>query len=132
MHFASHSGVTAKRKVLAIPLFRDRISPRCEYANRMLVLQMLGRNEVSRSFLNLAKLNPLQKMNLIINQDINEIVCTGISGFWKRMLDANQIRIIQTSSFDLDEVLGNIADGVVLDQQRRLGKGRKRRTGRRG
>lgn len=100
--------VTDKRKIIVIPLFEDRVSPRCEYADRMLLLEMADRKEISRSFLNLAKLDPLQKMNFIVKQGINEVVCTGMSGFWRRMLEANHIRVIQTMSFDVNEVIDGI------------------------
>ena len=116
-----------KRKIIAIPLFEERISPRCEYANRMIVLEMADGKEISRSLLNLTKLDPLQKMTFIIQQKINEVVCTGISGFWRRMLEANHIRVIQTLSFDVDEEVEGIRNDAYPDRMADTPKGGERR-----
>lgn len=84
--FAAQNIVMDNKKTVAIPLFEERVSPRCEYASRLIVLEMAGRKEISRSVLNLAKLYPLQKVGSIIEQEISEIICVAISGFWRRML----------------------------------------------
>lgn len=116
-----------ERKIIAIPLFEEGVSPRCEYANKMIVLEMADRKEISRSLLSLTKLDPLQKMTFIVKQKINEVVCTGISGFWRRMLEANHIRVIQTMSFDVNEVIEGIRNDSSQDRRADTPKGGKRR-----
>ena len=118
---------------IGIPLFEDRISPRCEYASRMLVLEVKGSKEVSRSYISLTEMNPLQKINFMIGQQIDAVICAGISGFWRRMLDANHIRVIQAPTFDVSRALKQATCRRHQDGQsgRRPhygpGKGRKKR-----
>ena len=105
--------VSDSRTIVAIPIFEERVSPRCEHANRMIVLEMGGGKEISRSHLNLTRLNPLERINFIIEQDIDEFICTGISGFWRRMLEANHVRVVETTSFDVMEVIDRMKGGFL-------------------
>jgi len=125
---AENGTQTWSKATIGIPLFENRISPRCEYASRMLVLEIEGSREVSRSYINLTELNPLQKINFIIGQQINAVICAGISGFWKRMLDANRIRVIQASTYDVENALEQVT--CRGSQTRQSGKGQHRRMGR--
>jgi len=103
------------RRKIAIPLFGERVSPRCEYANQMLVVEIDGGSEISRQAVTLAGLNPMQRAVYIAEQGVTDFICTGISGFIHRMLEANGVRVIRTFSFDVEEIIDCVLKGIPID-----------------
>lgn len=121
-----------KKRTVAIPLFEGGVSPRCEYSNRVLIVEIEGGEEISRRVVSLAGLNPLQKINTISREGASELICTGLSGFAMRMLEANNMRVIQTVSSNLEVVIESAKKGKVPEASAICGKGGERRRRRRG
>jgi len=74
---------------VAIPMFNSRVSPRFDFASKVLVATIEGGIVIERQEHSLADLNPIRRSALLNVLGINLMICGGISGFSERLLIGN-------------------------------------------
>ena len=119
---------------IAIPMFNTRVSPRFDFASKVLVATVDGRQVVERETYSLINLNPIRRSSLLADLGVNIILCGGISSFSQRLINANAIKIIPMVQGDVEEVLdlfikGNLHSAIIPVVQ---GKRSKEHQGKRG
>ena len=119
---------------IAIPMFNTRVSPRFDFASKILVATIDGRQVVDRETYSLINLNPIRRSSLLSDLGVNTIICGGISSFSQRLINANAIEVISMVQGEIEEVLelfinGNLTTAIIPVVQ---GKGSKHHPGKRG
>lgn len=84
-----------KRKmIVAIPLFKDRISPHFGSSSKVLMIEVKG-NTVCKEFVwNMDEQEPLDMARRLINSKVEEIVCGGIQASLKEWLVEKGIVVV--------------------------------------
>ena len=119
---------------IAIPMFNTRVSPRFDFASKILVATVDGRQVVDRETYSLINLNPIRRSSLLSDLGVNIIICGGISSFSQRLIKASAIKIIPMVQGEIEQVLnlfikGNLTSAIIPAEQ---GKRLKNHHGRRG
>lgn len=96
---------------VAIPKFNSRVSPRYEFAPKVLVATVDDGKVVDREEYPLNDLDPMRKSALLKEQGVNVLICGGINGFFVRLLMGNGIEVICMVSGEAEEVLNHFIDG---------------------
>ena len=122
---------------VAIPIFNSRVSPRFDFAQKVLIAMIESGKVVGRHEYSLTTLNPIRRSSLLIEQGVNVLICGGISEFSARLLMGNGIEVIPMVIGEVEEVLNLFIDGnlhsVIIPIIPRVGYGYHRgRRGRRG
>ena len=119
---------------IAIPMFNTRVSPRFDFASKILVATIEGRQVIDRETYSLINLNPIRRSSLLSDLGVNTIICGGINSFYQRLINANAIEVISMVQGEIEEVLelfinGNLTTAIIPVVQ---GKGAKHHQGKRG
>ena len=119
---------------IAIPMFNTRVSPRFDFASKILVATIDREQVVDRETYSLINLNPIRRSSLLSDLGVNTIICGGISSFSQRLINANAIEVISMVQGEIEEVLelfinGNLTTAIIPVVQ---GKGAKHHPGKRG
>jgi predicted Fe-Mo cluster-binding NifX family protein len=99
-------GITREDRVkIAIPMFNSRVSPRFDFASKMLVATVEGGKVVDRENYSLINLNPIRRSALLSELGVNVLICGGISDFSVRLLMGNGIEVIPMVAGEVEDVL---------------------------
>ena len=96
---------------VAILKFNSRVSPRFEFAPKVLVATVNQGKVIERKEYSLRSLNPMRKSTLLSEQGVNVLICGGINGFFVRLLMGNGIEVIPMVSGEAEEVLNKFING---------------------
>ena len=113
---------------IAIPLFNTRVSPRFDFAPKILVATVDGRQVADRETYSLINLNPIRRSSLLSDLGVNIIICGGISSFSQRLIKANAITIIPMVQGEVEKVLdlfikGNLTAAILPVIKEKKSKG---------
>ena len=113
---------------IAIPMFNTRVSPRFDFASKILVATVDGSQVVDRETYSLINLNPIRRSSLLSDLGVNIILCGGISSFSQRLINANAIEIIPMVQGEIEEVIdlfikGNLTAAIIPVVQGKRAKG---------
>ena len=119
---------------IAIPMFNSRVSPRFDFASRMLIATIDNREVVERSEHSLKNLNPIRRGALLSELGVNVLICGGISDFSMRLLMGNGIEVIPMVAGEVEDVInlfinGNLNAAIIPIVS---GRGYSHHPGRRG
>jgi len=90
---------------IAIPTFNSRVSPRFDFASKMLVATVEREKIVDREIYSLINLNPIRRSSLLCELGVNVLMCGGISDFSVRLLMGNGIEVIPMVAGEVEDVL---------------------------
>ena len=90
---------------IAIPMFNSRVSPRFDFASRMLIATIDNGEVVERREHSLTNLNPIRRSALLSELGVNVLICGGISDFSVRLLMGNGIEVIPMVAGEVEDVL---------------------------
>jgi predicted Fe-Mo cluster-binding NifX family protein len=120
---------------VAIPIFRDRVSPVYDAAETVLILEFDDRRETSRYRLDLQGGALTQRVEKLSANGVDVLLCGAISRPLYDMLELAGIKVRPFLSGDVDRVLRAYLDGRLSEPQFSMPgcceKRRRRRTGRR-
>ena len=120
---------------IAIPMFTNRVSPRFDFASKVLIAAIADKKVVERQEFSLINLNPIRRSSLLSELGVNILICGGISAFARRLAVGNGIDVIPMVQGEIEEVLnlfirGDLSRAIIPISS---GKGYrhqgKRRTG---
>ena len=112
---------------IAIPMFNSRVSPRFDFASKVMVATVDKGEVVEREIYSLNDLNPIRRSSLLSDLGVNVILCGGISSFSQRLINANAIEIIPMVQGEIEEVLdlfikGNLTSAMIPGLQEKESK----------
>ncbi len=99
---------------VAIPLFGNRVAPRCLNAESMLLANIENGALDSRSVHHTAELNPREWIELLVELGIEVVVCGALSGELQGELKALGITSITNVAGEAEEVLDQLRLGKLI------------------
>ncbi len=101
-------------KLLAIPNFGDRISPRLDYSGSLQLITIEGKKEIKRETIKLVCHTNLERLNLILSLKPNIVICNGISDLLINELEHNNINVMPWIHGEVNDVISNYLKGKVV------------------
>lgn len=102
---------------VALPVWNSRISPLFDTAGRLLMVELQGDKEVSRSEVPIAEAFPPRKVSRLQELGVEVLICGGISWPLGQMVEASGVRLIPWMAGSVDEVLGAYRSGNLPSRQ---------------
>ncbi|HOX85708.1 MAG TPA: NifB/NifX family molybdenum-iron cluster-binding protein [bacterium] len=93
------------RQTLAIPVFRDRVSPLFDASQVVLILQIEGDHEVSRQEVQLQSQLPLMRARELAGYGVEVLICGAISRPYSLALESLGIRILPFIAGEVQSVI---------------------------
>ena len=97
---------------IAIPMFNSRVSPRFDFAPKVLIAKVENGKVVEREHYSLNSLNTIRRGTLLREQGVTVLICGGISNFSVRLLSDNGIKVIPMVAGEIEDVLEQFVDGT--------------------
>ena len=119
---------------IAIPMFNSGVSPRFDFASRMLIATINNQEVVEKREHSLTNLNPIRRSALLSELGVNVLICGGISDFSVRLLMGNGIEVIPMVAGEVEDVLNLFINDNLTSAIIPIVSGRRyaHRPGRRG
>jgi predicted Fe-Mo cluster-binding NifX family protein len=118
---------------VAVPVFRNRVSPVFDWCRTLVVLDINDGRVVRRETVSCEAAQPEQLAGRLASHGVDVLVCGGISRQLCGLIEAQRIRVIPWVSGELDEVISAIIGGKLHHPRFALpGCGMQRRRGRDG
>jgi predicted Fe-Mo cluster-binding NifX family protein len=125
---------------IAVPLFNSRVSPRFDFAAKLLVVTITDGEITDRQEFSLVNLNPIKRTSLLCELHVQVMLCGGISCFAERFIKGHGIELVPLVQGEVEEVLdlfinGNLSSATIpiIPEQpfRHHCRFKRKRTGRR-
>lgn len=117
---------------IAIPLFRNRVSPRFDYSSELLIIEVERGEIIKKEKLSMTNLNPSQRVNQITANGVDKVICGGVDGFTLHQLGNKGVEVVHDVigeaevAFDLF-MRGRLKPGFCCEKRRVRGPCRWRR-----
>lgn len=99
---------------VAIPTFNSRVSPRFDFAGKVLIATIENGKVVDREQFSLTNLNTIRRSSLLREQGVSVVICGGISNFSVRLLSENGIEVIPLVAGEIEDVLEQFVLGDLV------------------
>ena len=90
---------------VAIPIFKQRVSPVFDSCTRVLLVDIEDDREVDRKEIYLDALSLNERVKILCKSNVTAVVCGGISGVLEKMLTGAKIELIGDITGRVDQVL---------------------------
>lgn len=100
-------------KLLAIPNFGERISPRIDYAETLQLIKVEDKKVVQKDTIKIIAHSNLERINQIIRLKPDVVICDGISNLLHDKLVENKIDIIPWVHGVVDEIVEKYLNGKI-------------------
>ncbi len=101
---------------VAIPIWRDRISPVFDVAGHLLLLDVQEGKEIRREEIAVETLELFARVKQLTELGTNLVICGGISWPLERMLVSTGVRVIPQTCGPVEEVLRAFLAGQLTEQ----------------
>ena len=111
---------------VALPLFKDRISPRFDVCPEIWIIELNNGGVISQEKWPMASFNLQQRLDQLTSKGVHKIICGGIDSFCMDHLGNNGIDVIHNVAGEAGEALSLFIRGVLRSGSycdRRRGKG---------
>ena len=98
-------GITAAVIRIAIPIFRNKVSPVFDSCARVFLVDIEANRETDRKEIYLDALGLTERVTLLLKSGVDTIICGGISDVMERLLMGAQIDLISDITGEIDHVL---------------------------
>ncbi len=95
--------------LIAIPIFANRISPRCTIADSVVLLRLSHNEPISQTELAIEESNWQDLLQLFAQKRVNKLVCGGINKDHKEMAMSMGISVIDNVAGDKEEIFDAIS-----------------------
>jgi len=102
---------------VAVPVFRERVSPLFDTAQRILIADITDGNEVERTERPMAGLLPKQRANMLSEESVSQLICGAISFPMMNLIAAQGISVAPNIAGYVDEVLRAYVSGTLFSPQ---------------
>ena len=100
-------------KRIAIPIFKDRISPVFDTCMRVLIVDFDKGKEVHRQEIYLDKLSLYERQRVLASLNVHVFICGGITETFQKMIKTPDNRFITGKTGGVEEVLGAFFAGKI-------------------
>lgn len=100
-------------KLLAIPNFGERVSPRIDYAETLQLINIEGRKIVQKETIKIIAQSNLERINQIIRLKPDVIICDGISNLLYEKLIENNIDLIPWIHGRISDIVEKYLTGEI-------------------
>lgn len=100
-------------KLLAIPNFGDRISPRIDYAETLQLITIEDKKVLKKDTIKIIAHSNLERINQIIRLKPDVVICDGISNLLHDKLIENKIEIVPWIHGIVDDVVEKYLNGKI-------------------
>jgi uncharacterized metal-binding protein/predicted Fe-Mo cluster-binding NifX family protein len=97
----------------AIPLFGDRVAPRCTFADSVLVVSVKHRRVVDESRVRLAGGTWVDLVQVLAEVGAGALICGGISPSTREPIESRGVRVIENVAGTADDVVEALRSGEV-------------------
>jgi len=97
----------------AIPIFADRVAPRCTIAEYILFLILKGNRIVSRKRIKLKNCTWLDLIQILDSQDTDILICGGIGKAMREAVEGHGIMIMDNVCCSADQVQYAVEGGTI-------------------
>jgi predicted Fe-Mo cluster-binding NifX family protein len=98
---------------VAIPLFRDRISPRFDVCPEIWIIELNDGKVVNQEKWPLGRFNLQQRIDQLISKGVDQVICGGIDSFCMDHLGNRGINVIHNVAGEAVEALSLFIKGVL-------------------
>ncbi|MBI5116579.1 DUF1847 domain-containing protein [Candidatus Poribacteria bacterium] len=98
---------------VAIPLFGKRVSPRCLYSDKTLLVQLVEKQEVSRKIIETLGMTEDERLAQLVDLEIDLFICGAIDGEFIEKAGSYGIKVIDDVAADVEEALSAIRHGSL-------------------
>ncbi len=107
---------------VAIPRMGNTVAPCLEYCTTMALVTIQGGNVTDRVDFRITSREPLDRLRLLRDQEIDTIICGGVQDVFEDMLKANGMEVISWVSGSVDDLIelflrGQLVPGIVHRNQ---------------
>ncbi|RJP64998.1 MAG: DUF1847 domain-containing protein [Candidatus Abyssobacteria bacterium SURF_17] len=107
---------------VAIPLFGTRVSPRCLYSDKTLLVQVRDNAVISKKTVDTTGMNEEERIAQLVDLEIDLFVCGAIDEDFVQRVDSYGIKVVQDVAAEVEEVLtaltgGQLRSGYGLESQ---------------
>ena len=102
---------------VAIPTWRDRVSPVFDVARHLLLIELTDVAEVSRQEVWLPEAEPARRLRRLEDLQVQTLICCAVSQPLKAALVSHGIEVIDQVCGDAEEIVGAYRNGT-LDEER--------------
>ena len=102
---------------IAIPIWEDKISPVFDTALRLMVVDIEGKKELSRTVYYIDEQDLLRKCQRIRTLDVDILICGAVSHSFLKILNANGLEVIEEISGRAEEVLEAYLNGEIFNSR---------------
>jgi predicted Fe-Mo cluster-binding NifX family protein len=100
-------------KLLAIPNFGDRISPRIDYAETLQLITVEDKKVLRKDTIKIIAHSNLERINQIIRLKPDVVICDGISNLLQDKLIENKIEIVAWIHGIVDDIVEKYLNGKI-------------------
>lgn len=117
---------------IAIPLFGNRVSPRFDYSPELWIIEVKNGEVVKQEKLPTANLSLTKRLDQIISNEVDKVICGGVDGFSLHQLGNKGVEVVHDVigeakvAFDLF-MRGRLRSGFCCEKRRVRGPCRWRR-----
>ena len=111
---------------VAIPIFENWISPRFDFSPEVWIVEVENGKLVNQEKISTAHLNLLQRLEQIISNGVDKIICGGIDGFSRDQFKNRGIDVVQDimgeAELAIDRFMrGRLKPGLLCERRKRRG-----------
>ena len=100
---------------IAIPIWKDRVSTVFDFSNRLLVVELEGNQELSRSEIDISAGLPISRARRLSQLGVSVLICGAISQQLAALVASVGIQIIPLVSGSVDKVLSAYLSGQLIN-----------------
>lgn len=98
---------------VAIPLFGTRVSPRCLYSDKTLLVKVTDGRVASRQTIDTTDMSEEQRLARLVDLGIDTFVCGAVEDDFIEKADSYGIRVICDVAAEVDEILSALVGGYL-------------------
>jgi len=122
---------------IAIPKFGNRVAPRFDCTSEFVIYKIVDRQILERKLINIRMLNPIMRINELIDYEITDLICGAINMFTIRYAINKGINVIPWVTGNLESIMeiylkGELKEGYSISPNGRAFTRKRHRKRRRG
>jgi predicted Fe-Mo cluster-binding NifX family protein len=99
--------------VIAIPIFNDEIAPCFEAATRFLIAHAEHAEGVTKRIAECTGVGGFARARLLRDEGVSILICDGIKGFYRDLLQASGLAVVDGNSLSVEEALASYLTGKI-------------------
>ena len=100
---------------VAIPLFGTRVSPRCLYSDKTMLVKITDNRVASRKIVDTTSMTEQERLSQLVDLGIDVFVCGAIEEDFIGKADSYGIRVISNVAGEVEEILSALMGGHLKD-----------------